>query len=250
MELGFVEEFYDHYAERYTKRRTEGGLLFNEFIERPAFHDLLGNTSELKDKRVLDIGCGPGIYTKDLVANGAKITAIDISNKMLGMAKQYCLNRLSAEQFEGINFKHVSFENYIGEKGQTDLIVATFMLSYFTNLEAFFLKCKSLLNRKGRLISSILHPVRTASIADNDGYVVKDYFKSNYYESDFISKSTKIALNRWTLEEISNAAYKAGLLIERILEPSPISNLPKEYESKANFFRNNPSILMVMLLKL
>ncbi|MEM2960855.1 MAG: methyltransferase domain-containing protein, partial [Candidatus Bathyarchaeia archaeon] len=52
----------------------------NAYLERPATLSLL---PEVKDKRVLDAGCGPGVYSEWLIRHGAKVIAIDISPRMI-----------------------------------------------------------------------------------------------------------------------------------------------------------------------
>jgi 2-polyprenyl-3-methyl-5-hydroxy-6-metoxy-1,4-benzoquinol methylase len=57
----------------------------NAYYERPATLSLL---PEVKGKRVLDAGCGPGVYSEWLIQRGAEAVAIDASAKMVQLAKQ------------------------------------------------------------------------------------------------------------------------------------------------------------------
>ena len=43
-----------------------------------------------KPKKILEIGCGTGSYTKILLNRGYKVTAIDISGEMLKIAREKC----------------------------------------------------------------------------------------------------------------------------------------------------------------
>lgn len=57
-----IKDFYDKYAEKYNEKRIiKGGSLFNEFIEIPATKALMRG-QRVKDKDLLDIGCGIGAY--------------------------------------------------------------------------------------------------------------------------------------------------------------------------------------------
>src|SRR5687768_273390 len=62
----------------------------NAYCERPATLSLL---PEVRGKRVLDAGCGPGVYSEWLIAHGAQVVALDASPRMIELAKR----RLSAE---------------------------------------------------------------------------------------------------------------------------------------------------------
>ena len=46
------------------------------------------NFEDLRDKKVLEIGCGTGLITYNLAKIGAEVTAIDISEKSLEIAKR------------------------------------------------------------------------------------------------------------------------------------------------------------------
>lgn len=69
---------YDAFAGAYgSHARTSP---YNALYDRPA---LLGLAGDVAGRRVLDAGCGPGIYAADLVARGAHVTAFDESLEMV-----------------------------------------------------------------------------------------------------------------------------------------------------------------------
>jgi len=57
----------------------------NAYLERPATLSLL---PEVKGKRVLDAGCGPGVYSEWLLKHGANVVAVDVSPRMVEHAKK------------------------------------------------------------------------------------------------------------------------------------------------------------------
>ena len=252
IELCNVEAFYDEFGSTYGISRLNKGLLFNDYIERPALRSLIQDVKKGRRKtlnRVLDIGCGPGIYTKDLVGSGNNVTALDISKEMLNMAKRFCQDSLNEDSYNKIEFVHSSFQAFDSKKIKYDLILATFMLSYFHDLDVFFKKIHNILDTQGKVITSMLHPMRMFNGGEESGknYVISEYFNNGFYDSDFINDDTLFPLKRWRLEEISCAAFENGLLIEKILEPIPTLILPEEYKEKSDFFRENPSLIMFML---
>ena len=81
-----VQNIYDNeiFFSGYSKIR-ENKSNANELFEKPALFSLL---PALKDKTVLDLGCGYGEHCMRFVKEGAKkVTGIDISQKMLAVAK-------------------------------------------------------------------------------------------------------------------------------------------------------------------
>ena len=57
---------------------------YNAHYDRPAVLATLGPVGGM---HVLDAACGPGFYTKELLARGAEVTAFDASAAMLELAK-------------------------------------------------------------------------------------------------------------------------------------------------------------------
>src|SRR5262245_11014358 len=67
----------------------------NAFYDRPAMQALL---PALTGKRVLDAGCGPGIYAAWLLDRGAEVLGLDFSSKMVALAKQRLQGRANILQ--------------------------------------------------------------------------------------------------------------------------------------------------------
>lgn len=61
-----------------------------------------------KNASVLDFGCGPGIpFTKKLIQNNFKVTAIDISNTMIEIAKK----NIPEAKYIRVSMTNINFEN-------------------------------------------------------------------------------------------------------------------------------------------
>lgn len=242
-----TESFYDKYADKYKEIRLQKGMLFNDYIELPAIMSEIKKFRN-KPKKILDIGCGTGFYTRNLIGIAQEITAIDISQNMLDLASEHCRDNVNEDLLNKINFVHTSLEQYKAPKKYFDLVLGTFMLGYFNNLDVFFSKIKNMISDNGKLIVSTLHPFRMYSEKKKDGYHLnQNYFNDGYYESDFLSKEDTLKLKRWTFEEISHFAFKNGFLIEQQISPKPISDIPKELKEDAEYYKKFPSILIVIL---
>lgn len=74
---------FDNVADQYDKwYETPLGRAVDE-VERRALDDLF----KPKGNRILEIGCGTGLYTVRMVAKGYNVTALDISSEMMKMAQ-------------------------------------------------------------------------------------------------------------------------------------------------------------------
>ncbi len=73
---------YDDIAQDYKESKQ---LPFRIHIERHMIFDLLG---DLSGKSVLDLACGEGIYSRQVMAAGAmSVTGVDISSEMIALAE-------------------------------------------------------------------------------------------------------------------------------------------------------------------
>ena len=86
------ENFDDAYSEKSTVP------LFKEYVKKDLLlrqkivFEELGN---LKDKKILDLGCGVGRYSYEAATKGAQVIDIDISPKAIEIAKKKPLNLTS-----------------------------------------------------------------------------------------------------------------------------------------------------------
>jgi len=105
--------------------------LFN-LVETTWFADLLGET---KPKRVLDLGCGTGIWINILLKMWpqAEIVGLDVNKQMLEFARRTCASRARFVQADAIQYQEpipydliiaVLSADYIGFMGTAETIAS------------------------------------------------------------------------------------------------------------------------------
>lgn len=62
-------------------------------FQRRVGHQLMALCTDWKGKTVLDLGCGTGYFTQQLLDEGANVIALDLSDKMLEKAWKRCGNQ-------------------------------------------------------------------------------------------------------------------------------------------------------------
>ena len=195
----------------------------NAYYERPATLSLL---PDVKNKRVLDAGCGPGVYSEWLVERGAEVVAVDASPKMVELTRQRLGSAVDVRQAD--LSKPLAFL----KNSSFDIVLSPLVLEYVEDWSVPFAEFYRILRPAGHFVFSVTHPLFD--------YV---YYKSNnYYETELVGVDWKGFENvrvhmpsfRRSLGVMLNPLFEAGFRLEKIIEPKPTEEFkaadPKHYE--------------------
>ena len=231
-----AQEAYDELAEAYAAMIDTKP--HNAYYERPATLSLL---PEVKGKRMLDAGCGPGAYAEWLVSHGAEVVAFDANQKMVRLARQ----RLggSAQVF------HASLDQSLDflEDGTFDIVVSPLVLDYVRDWSLVFGEFHRVLKPAGWLVFSIGHPFSMFDIYRQ----TSNYFDVELvqYEWTGFGKRVIMPAYRRPLAEVINPLFQAGFTLDQVLEPLPTpefkEQLPEDYEKLSR----NPGFLCLRAVK-
>ena len=147
---GVTEQLWSAYDEMaLTYKRHAEDSAYNAHYDRPAVLAILGPVSDMK---VLDAACGPGLYTKELLAGGADVTAFDASSAMLELARANVRGR--AVRFD----RAVLGEPLPYRDGAFDAIVCALAIHYADDRAVAFAEFFRVLRPGGALVVSSQHP--------------------------------------------------------------------------------------------
>ena len=118
---------WDKMAGKYEKFYSLDSDCAKQKIERKATHLISAFWS--KDIFVLEVGCGTGIFTKELATTEANIAAIDLSLEMINMANENC-------QRHNVGFYICDAHKLRYPDKTFDAIVGAYVLHYFDVDEA------------------------------------------------------------------------------------------------------------------
>ena len=207
-------------------------------LEMPTTFELLGN---VKDKKILDWGCGSGIYAKILTKKGAKVKGFDISPTMIKIAK---------EENPNLDLK-VGSGTKIPFKEKFDIVVASLAIHYLKDWDKVFKEVKKVLKKKGYFIFSVgnpfTHTCKKEKVKGKKMRVmgIKSYFKDHKLSADWKlpnGKTATIITYVKTYEEMINIILKNNFEIVGYKDTFPLKKakklFPEEYElnSKIPFF--------------
>lgn len=110
----------------------------------------------LKGKRCIDIGCGGGLASEGLAANGAQVTGIDLSERALGVARLHL-----HESLLQIDYRQISAEHCAAEAPSSfDVVTCLELLEHVPDPASTVRACATLLKPGGQVFFSTLN--RTA----------------------------------------------------------------------------------------
>ncbi|MGW1696379.1 class I SAM-dependent methyltransferase [Streptomyces sp. NPDC002399] len=101
-----------------------GEMPLRKYVEEFTFRHAVGN---VRDLSVLDMGCGSGLFTRELKAGGAReIVGVDASEPMIAYAR-----RREEQEGLGIEFRTGNVTETLQDlEGRFDLVTAVYMLPY------------------------------------------------------------------------------------------------------------------------
>ena len=108
---------------------------------------LLSNLDLEAGSRILDLGCGPGLFSMLLSKAGMEVTAIDYSQKMIDTAKAN-----ASEEGLDIEFLKMDAQNLMFGDGSFDAVVSRNMMWALERPEDCYSEISRVLMRDGRLL--------------------------------------------------------------------------------------------------
>ncbi len=115
--------------------------------------DYIDNLIGLKDKKVLDVGCGGGILTEAMYFEGASVTGIDLGVKALNVAKLHQL-----ESGSKVDYRLISVEQLAAEQPASyDVVTCMEMLEHVPDPAAIVAACARLVKPGGSVFFSTIN---------------------------------------------------------------------------------------------
>lgn len=199
-----TEFSYDEIADRYAA--GVGTAPYNALYERPAMLAMLPPVDGL---RVLDAGCGSGLYCELLLERGARVTGVDQSAGMLAHARRRLAGR-------GVDLHEADLRRPLPfADGSFDAIVSALVLHYVRDWVPTLAEFRRVLRPDGWLLFSTGHPA-----ADVAHYNPARYLEVEARE-DVMEWAGRVRFYRRPMSRIVNDLVQAGFAIERMEEPEP-----------------------------
>lgn len=187
---------YDQIADDFRDQSLEAAPLVQPRIERMLSYAPAGG-------RILDAGCGAGVYTNFIASRGYRTVGVDISERQISLARSMTSNPL-------IEYRQANLVEMKMKKGEFDGMIFIMALQHILKQDR-----KTLLTKMGNGLKDagrMFFVARTHPISKEDFVQEMDHGK----------RLGRIA-SRSTLEELVNLITDCGLAVDKYLyaEPHP-----------------------------
>ena len=160
--------------------------------------------TSLKDKQVLDVGCGGGLLSEGMANFGAKVTGIDLAEKALAVAKLHLL-----ESGQTVNYQLIAAEAMaVQAPASFDAVTCLEMLEHVPNPASIIQACAALVKPGGQVFFSTLNrnPKAWLLAVLSAEYVLKLLPRGTHDYNHFIKPS-----------ELTTYCRQAGLTVTEII---------------------------------
>ncbi|MFD1645457.1 class I SAM-dependent DNA methyltransferase [Haloarchaeobius litoreus] len=220
-----ARDAYDELADSYAEDVRSNA--YNAHLEFPATSSMI---PDVDGKRILDAGCGTGVYTEYLLDRGAEVVGVDASEEMLAHARDAVGDRAELRQGDLADPLDLDDDSFDG-------IVSALALGYVEDWERLFAEFARILRPGGFVVFSTGHPLDQFPL--DEGGEPAD--AENYFAVERLTKEWDVPVPyyRRPFSAVVNPLLESGFQLETVVEPRPTDGfreqLPERYEKESRY---------------
>jgi len=222
---------YDAFADSFAGHAEFSA--YNAHYDRPAVLDLLGDVA---GARILDVGCGSGLYAAELVRRGADVIGFDSSARLV----KHALERVGSLADLRVHDLRDPL-NWIDDESVDQAIMAL-VIHHLEDPVPALREVHRALKPGGRLVVSTAHPI--ADWRQFGGSYFTDELIDDTWNADWRVRFRRAPLTTWCSE-----FREAGFLISRLEEPLPAESMKDEFPDTYAKLKMEPFFVMFDLVK-
>ena len=179
---------------------------------------------DVTGKRILDLGCGEGGYSRELTKRGAQLVSVDCSKRAI----EYAMELAAQESLSIEHYVRNSNDLFDIASEQFDIVLCSMMLMDCEDFEGTLREVVRVLKPGGRLFASVLHPcfdgnhdigIGRQGIGIDRQVVVMNYFEPKEWVAPLWRGTIPVIWRHRTMEDYVKTFLKVGLTIVDLNEP-------------------------------
>jgi len=242
---------YDNFADEYSSSMAGEGDFHHRTSIDPQVYSMIGNP---KGRCIYDIGCGNGYMARKLANQGAKVSASDLSKKLIKIAR---------EKSKGLNIQYTvhdatDFSPY--KDNSFDSVVMNMVIHYVRDLDRLFAGVSRVLKDDGSFIFSTSHFFRpdypySEWVEGKIGDKKQLFIKVTGYLEPTLAKvvswwdnKTELKIYNRPLNILVNKMSKYRLYTSRVEEPESVG-FAKDYSKELQKSHHIPTFIIIEAIK-
>jgi SAM-dependent methyltransferase len=222
---------YDDFADSFAAHAEDSA--YNAHYDRPAVLGLLGDVA---GRRVLDVGCGSGLYAGELVDRGADVVGFDGSAKLVQRARE----RVGGSADLRVHDVREPFD-WLPD-ASIDRALMALVLHHLDDPVPALREVHRVLRTGGRFVVSTVHPV--ADWRQLGGSYFTEEMVDDTWNAGWKVRFRRAPLTTWCAE-----FHEAGFVIERLVEPLPAQSMKDRFPDTYRKLAAEPFFIVFVLLK-
>ncbi len=211
---------WDKVAKFWDEEAGDTGIFHQKLDIDPFILKIVGN---VKNKNILEVGCGNGYLSRILAKRGAKVAAVDISSKFI----KFAIQKEKAKPL-GINYFVKDVANLDCLKDDSyDLVIGNMCLMDIANIKSAIKEVSRVIKRKGCFVFSLTHPLHESqqqwAIIEDEGKkylarAIHKYLSCTIKESFWNNKKFKTIHYHRPLQEYFQYLKDFGFVVKEFKE--------------------------------
>jgi ubiquinone/menaquinone biosynthesis C-methylase UbiE len=245
-----VREDWDFAADAYAKGQADGRDYYRLEFFGPYQIAMCGDVA---GKKLLDVGCGSGYFSRAMAERGAQVTGIDISPRMIQHAQEAGGSGITYQVLDAARIERTF------AVASFDMATACLTMQDVPEPAVALKAIAKVLKPGARFVSSIEHPFSSVPFRQWERDAKKDkkwlcvdrYFERGAlpytwkkWSYEFTTRALHVTLEQWI-----DWTVDAGFAIRALREPKPTEQAVREHPDLADAARV-PYFLIFDLMKI
>lgn len=164
----FLKEYYEKKALDFDELKLtyENPSSFKRFFYQSRFNEVMRALDPRKGEKILDLGCGIGYYTREIIKKGSKVTSVEYSEQYLKQAKN--LNKKNNSLFIVASATNLPFKS-----DSFDKVLFTEVIEHIPEYEKAIKEVRRVLKNEG--VAVVTTPFKYSPM--NIGYYLKRFIR-------------------------------------------------------------------------